>query len=646
MANFIPKKPSPEVTSGDVSVSVDGSFVSLSGDEEVFGTKDFVDNVVIRGDLLVSGDTRVTQITDFTSADGDINGFVFRGNTGFFDEIVVGNLVGADDGGDGSSGESSGGMNSGPVFVRNVSAVGGVEEILESDFGGLVVRRIRTAEAEVDVSLLVERGDAQTFKPSIEYFVSGDPSILVQVGESSLNVSSNGYSFDLSLRLDSSSERTYFFKNGARQTSLVIERGELPVVLSASFIDQPSGSIYPNASFSSHGGSQTMTQTEVKNGDLVKLQITASKPIQKVIVLQSGALSGSTLNGVTSSDNGDGTFSVEVDAYVGGASNSPNSEGFSVRVEDAAGNQSDSYLSDNQIATNNSPPSSSVNATYPAGQRAIDNSGEIVQVALAPTGVDFYNFSFSSSLLQLTSPSSDIYSEPFGFSGGSSSTYKTGRVTFQLFKSSNGQTATAQSPVIKMQPLEEVPGLSLSQQVFRSSPGNGLTHSFVITPNQPLESMSIVSLSELSIALGSLSKSSDTSFSFSISVTDDVPRGGFDFTFNTTKLQNESLDVVKSGDVRGFTSRVVRVFATDYEAESIGAEVVNYSKLNISVQPVGGSAFSVPYDPSITGPKQDGASNLAGAVGVMSGTAVVVDNQVITNASNINDVDVTVEEVL
>jgi len=65
-----------------------------------------------------------------------------------------------------------------------------------------------------------------------------------------------------------------------------------------------------------------------------------------------------------------------------------------------------------------------------------------------------------------------------------------------------------------------------------------------------------------------------------------------------------------------------------------------------SAQPVGGNSFSVPFDSSITGPKQDGSSNLEPAFGVVESNKVVVDNQVITNASNTNDVDITLEEVL
>ena len=150
----------------------------------------------------------------------------------------------------------------------------------------------------------------------------------------------------------------------------------------------------------------------------------------------------------------------------------------------------------------------------------------------------------------------------------------------------------------------------------------------------------------VSIAIGSLVKSSDTSFSFSITVADSVPRGSFDFTFDATKLQGESLNVVKGGEVRGFTSRVIRVFATEYLSEEIGTSVVNTSKLIASAQPVGGNSFSVPFDSSITGPKQDGGSNLEPAFGIIGLSKVVVDNQIITNASNTNDVDITLEEIL
>ena len=86
--------------------------------------------------------------------------------------------------------------------------------------------------------------------------------------------------------------------------------------------------------------------------------------------------------------------------------------------------------------------------------------------------------------------------------------------------------------------------------------------------------------------------------------------------------------------------------ATQYLPVDIGVDIFNVSKLSVSATPVGGNTFNIPYDPGITGPKQDGTSNLEGAFGIVDGSKVVVDNQVITNAGNILDVDITIEEAL
>ena len=56
MAGFIPKEE-----------PISGLYMRLSGDEEIFGHKDFINDVTVRGDLTVSGDMRVSQIVDFAS---------------------------------------------------------------------------------------------------------------------------------------------------------------------------------------------------------------------------------------------------------------------------------------------------------------------------------------------------------------------------------------------------------------------------------------------------------------------------------------------------------------------------------------------------------------------------------------------------
>jgi hypothetical protein len=633
MAEFIQKSKE--------SVLATGNFVGLAGDEEVFGNKEFVNDITIRGDLLVSGDTRVTQIVDFTSEDGDISGHVFRGQTGYFSEIVVGSIIGSDAGA--SDGEASGGLNTGPVFVTNVNAVGGVESILESEFDGEVIRKVKTASNQVDVELLFERGDAQTYKPSISYLVSGDSSSEQSVPYSDMGTSSNGYSFNATLRLACPSPITYLFKNGSRLTSLILEKDTAPEVISAEFINiDGTSSMYEASSFSSFSGSATYQQTESKNGDTARVRVTVSKNPSQIRVF-GGALSTHNYYGAIT-DNGDGTYTAEFDASVAGASNSAQAEGFSVWTKDLAGNQSGTYSSDNQIITNNASPSASLNFSYPAGQSVIDNIGQTVDVNVTATNYDEYNFSFSSALQLISSPA-NLASGAFVLSGENASVYTSGTMSVSLFKSSNGKTGSASSSPIWIQSYGTVPNLNLSKTVYRSSP-SGETHNFSISSGEPLESLSIVSASESAVVLGTVNKNSNTSFSFSVSVDDGVPRGDFDMTFQGEKLQTEVFQSTKTGTVRGFTARSVTSLATDYLAVPIGAVVYDFNKLVVTAQPQGGNVFSIPYDSNITGPKQDGVSNLEGSFGIVNGSEILIDNQVITNAGNVLDVIINVEELL
>jgi hypothetical protein len=116
--------------------------------------------------------------------------------------------------------------------------------------------------------------------------------------------------------------------------------------------------------------------------------------------------------------------------------------------------------------------------------------------------------------------------------------------------------------------------------------------------------------------------------------------------FQGEKLQTEVFQSTKTGTVRGFVERSVTASATDYLAVPIGVDVYNVNKLVVTAQPAGGNIFSIPYDANISGPKQDGVSNLEGSFGIVNGNEILIDNQVITNAGNILDVIINVEETL
>ena len=635
MAQFIQKSKESVLATGD--------FVGLHGDEEIFGEKDFINDIIIRGDLTVSGSTRVTEIIDFTSETGDISGHAFRGSIGYFDQIVVGEIVGSDAGG--SSGESSGGVDTGPIFVTDVTAVGGVEEILESEFSGAVVRRVRTASDEVDVTLLIERGDAQTFKPSISYATSGEDPQYQDVPYSSLVSDSNNYSFNTTLRLDCPSPITYLFKNGGRQTYLSLEKDTLPQVIEAKFIDKTdTGTFYETSSFNAHDGNQSYGQTEAKNGDAARVYVKSSKEIGKITV-SGGALQSKTVNNPSFNSNGDGTYDYEFNVTVGGASNSVQVKNFNVTVEDITGNQSQSYTADNNIITNNSSPSASLNFSYPNSTNVINNTGQSVNVNVTASNFDNHNYSKSAVLKFVTIPS-DINSSPFVVSGENASNYTSGTVTVSVFKQSNGRSASSSSSAIQIQSEGTVPSVNFSPSTFRSSSAGAQYTNITVSVGEPLASLSILSVSDSNITVGVVSKNSNTSFSFQILISDDTPRGAFTINFEGEKLIGETFQKDDTGTIRGFNQRSITVLAPDYLAVDLGVDVFSTSNLFATATPDGGNTFSLPYDAGITLPKQDGTSNLEAGFGIINDSELIIDNQVITNAGNILDVTVTIEESL
>ena len=684
-----------------------GEYVRLNADEEIFGDKEFVNDITIHGDLTVSGETRISQIVDFTTESGDISGHVFRGDTAYFDKIVVGNLEGAE--GDGSSGDSAGGINTGPIFVTSVNAVGGVREIVESEYSGAVIKKIRTASDEIDVTLLAERGDAQTYKPAISYASSGGPvssgdrvyvtdqshAFYGQYGivsfagtvwltidyddppdgisesggalkrseegvkwnrvestynfetipDSNLSVNSNGYSFNTTVRLDSSSPSTYIFKNGVRQTSLEVEKDTAPEVLEAKFVNKSgTSSFYGTASFSAHDGFKNVQQTEAKNGDSARVYVKSSKPIGQVSI-SGGAVQSRTLNNPSYTDVGDGTYSFEFDVNISGASNSVQVKGFTVIVKDITGNSSSAYASDNSIVTNNSSPSLSLSFSYPNSYNLINNTTDNVDVNTTATDFDFYNFS-KSAVLNFVQIPADINSEPFIVSAENATSLTSGTVSVVLFKSSNGRSTSRSTSAIQIQSAGTIPSLNFSPNLFRSSSAGAQYSNVTVTVGEPLSSLTIKETSDENVNIGSITKINNTSFRFQILISDNTPRGQFSIKFEGTKLIGEVFEKSDTGTVRGFDARTVRVLATEYLPVDLGVDVFNVNKLSVTAQPVGGNTFAIPYDAGITEAKQDGTSNLEGAFGIINGSEIVIDNQVITNAGNILDVDLTVEESL
>lgn len=631
MAGFVPKED-----------AISGAYIRLSGDDEIFGHKDFINDVTVRGSLNVSGDMRVSQIVDFTSESGDISGHIFRGDTAYFDEIVVGQLSASETTG-GSSGETSGGLDTGPVFVRTVNAVNGVREIVESEYGGEIIRKVKTASDQVDVGLMVERGDAQSYKPVIFYSVSGSSDPAEEIDQSSLSLHSNGYSFNSTVRLNASSPRTYLFKNGSRQTYLIIEKDTPPQVISAEFVNRlGTNSFYGTASFNSESGTVSVQQTEARNGDVARVKVVADKPMGQIYISGS-AVSNKTVNSPSYIDNLDGTYTHEFDVNIS-ASSSVSDRGFTARVNDLVGNPSENYNSDNTIKTNNQSPSGNISISYPNNTGLMNNTTDLVSFNVNANNFDNYNFS-KSGVFVLKEEPVDLVSGPFKFSAENASSRTSGNFSVQLFKASNGRTSSFSSSSVQIQSFGTVPSLNFSPNLFSSSNSGAVLNNVTVSLGEEVDTLSIDSVSDTSISIQNLTKNNNKSFSFQISVDDSSPRGTFTINFTGTKIIGDSFNKSDTGSIRGFNQRTVTAVATAYEPVDLGVEIYQTSKLVVSVQPDGGNSFSVNYDSNITGAKQDGGSNLEAAFGIVDGNKIVIDNQVITNAGNVNDVFITVEEL-
>tara|TARA_B100000941_G_scaffold149474_1_gene105970 strand:- start:565 stop:2463 length:1899 start_codon:yes stop_codon:yes gene_type:complete len=631
MAGFVPKED-----------AISGAYLRLSGDDEVFGHKDFINDVTVRGDLQVSGDMRVSQIVDFTSESGDISGHIFRGSTAYFDEVIVGQLSAAETSG-GSSGETSGGLDTGPVFVKTVNAVNGVREILESEYNGEIIRKVKTASDQIDVSLMVERGDAQAYRPSIFYSVSGVDNSDQAIDPSSLTTHSNGYSFYASARLDASTPKTYLFKNGSRQTYLIIEKDTPPQIISAEFVNKlGTSSFYGTASFNSESGTVTVQQTEARNGDVARVKVVANKAIGSIYISGS-AVSNKSVMSPSYIDNLDGTYTHEFDVSVS-ASNSVSDRDFTIRVWDLVGNPSENYNSDNTIKTNNQSPSGSISISYPNNTGLMNNTTDLVSFNVSANNFDNYNFS-NSGIFSIKEEPTTLTGGPFKFSAENASSRTSGNFSVQVFKASNGRTASFSSSSVQVQSFGTVPSLNFSPNLFSSSNSGAVLNNVNVTLGEEVDTLTIDSVSDTSISIQNLTKNNNKSFSFQISVDDSSPRGTFTINFAGTKIIGDSFSKSDTGSIRGFNQRTVTALATAYEPVDLGVNVFNTSRLVVSVQPDGGNSFSVNYDANITGPKQDGTSNLEAAFGIIDDNKIVIDNQVITNAGNVSDVFITVEEL-
>ena len=402
-------------------------------------------------------------------------------------------------------------------------------------------------------------------------------------------------------------------------------------------------SIYGETVFESNSGQVNIQQTEAKSGDTARLLLNCSA------IPESISVSGNHFKEETFSDfnvefvdDGTGleTFNVELDVLVETDTLDTKNVKANIVITDAVGNNSEVKRTSNNLSVNNGIPSASMIVSYPNGNNLINNTTDIVEVAVVDRNYDFYRFQ-TSEVLELVSAPDGIQSENFRLSGASANSRTSGVLTLVLLKSSNGRLATIDSEPIEIQSFGSIPTLSFSKNKFASSPDPQIVN---VTSSEELESINLLEIGVEGVSASDVVKVNNKEFSFSITVLDSAQRGQLSLDLVSTKIISESVDQVFNIEVRGFSERVVTALATGYDPVDIGANVFNVAKLEVSVTPVGGNTFSVDYDSSITGAKQDGASPLEAAFGIIDNNKIVIDNQVITNAGNIKNVLIKIKE--
>ena len=241
-------------------------------------------------------------------------------------------------------------------------------------------------------------------------------------------------------------------------------------------------------------------------------------------------------------------------------------------------------------------------------------------------------------------PAGDLTQEPFVISAENASNRTSGSMSVTLWKASNGRTSSFSSSSIQIQSFGTTPSLSFSPNTFSSSNSGAVLNNITITLGEEVSDLIVDSVSDVNISVSNLNRVNNKRYSLQLSVSDQTPRGPFTINFTGTKVIGETFPGEDIATVRGFNQRTVKALATAYEPVELGVDIYNISKLTVSVQPEGGNSFSVNYDSAIDGAKQDGSSNLEAAFGVVDNNKIVIDNQVITNAGNVKDVFITVEE--
>jgi len=318
-------------------------------------------------------------------------------------------------------------------------------------------------------------------------------------------------------------------------------------------------------------GSLPGIQTELKQGDTIDVTITTDTPISSLIINSSLAINATTISGLSGTVN---TITLPI-SYTGTTlSNIP----ITLSPVNSFGSQGSSSTSSQTLPVNNLGPSFLLNSiTYPAGQSAI-KSGESADVALSVSNFD--TILYSSPTSEISIPSTGAYTPVKTVS------YLTGsyNITNSNMHVSANRTANDFTRTFDhvVSIANAVSLFSTVQPYTRLRSGGSLgtnaqVYTITINSDQALISNPLVT-APVGI-ISSITKISDTQYSFTITVDDTMTKGTFNFSVSTTNLANVSSIATDSYTLGGFISRDV-YFSAFSDLSSLGVPVTDVTKLS------------------------------------------------------------------
>ena len=462
------------------------------------------------------------------------------------------------------AGGGEGGVN-GSVFITNIlpqstGNVGG--KIFSSD--GTVLDECTTDTQLVTVSVLALTGNTN-YKP------------VVTINETPITLSAQAdaplFTGSIDIDLDSATELTVEHEDGAQHT-IIINQDTPPQI----------NDVYFN-------GDYPGTQTELKEYDIMPLQVNTNEPIVKIEVDDFESLKPDIYDVTEGSSH-------LINVTIADRGIIPQNMRARVRVQKSTGSWSDWFITRDEIegvpgedyvVLNNLHPTINITSIdYPIGQEALKNS-EIATINFSPANADVVSVNALNvgGVDQLSVDTHDPAGTTVVSRISGDYNISSNNLRFNLLRESNG-AIVQQALCIQIAHAAAVINLSFASRL-RSGGNDGTSeqnHVITMTSNQIKLSTSSISLTAPEGTWqGGGWVGATTSFTRSLQIHDNDIKGGYTFTgLSFTNLSGIETTTINSGSVYtigGFVSRQIPLPAFAYETE-MNVEADTYNKVTLS----------------------------------------------------------------